>query len=190
MSNDPDQIRADIESTRRELGSDVDALADKVNPSKVAERQADKVKGVFRAAKDRVMGTADDLRGDAAHATGEATDAVKTAVAKAQGSPFAIGLIAFGVGLLAASLVPASSKERELAGNVTDAAQPIVKDAAREAAGNLKQPAQEAAAAVKDSATDAYQHVAAEASDAAGDVKQQAQQSKETVQNQVPGTQY
>ena len=47
MSDSPDAIRADIEQTRRELGSDVDALADKVSPSKMMDRQADKVKNVF-----------------------------------------------------------------------------------------------------------------------------------------------
>ena len=35
MSDSPDEIRANIERTRSELGSDVDALADKVNPSKI-----------------------------------------------------------------------------------------------------------------------------------------------------------
>jgi len=192
MTNDPDQIRSDIESTRRELGSDVDALADKVNPAKAAQRQTDKVKDVFRTARDRVMGTADDLRGDAAHVTGEASAAVQTAVSKAQGNPFAVGLIAFGVGLLAASLVPASRKERDLAESVTDAAQPLVdeaKDVARDAADNLKQPAQDAAEAVKDSATEAYEHVASEATDAVDDVKQQSQQSTET-SGAVPGTRY
>ncbi len=40
MSDSPEAIRADIERTRAELGLDVDALADKVNPSKVVDRQA------------------------------------------------------------------------------------------------------------------------------------------------------
>ncbi len=48
MSDSPDQIRADIERTRGELGSDVDALADKVSPSKIVERQVDKVRGALR----------------------------------------------------------------------------------------------------------------------------------------------
>jgi len=47
MSDSPDEIRADIERTRQELGSDVDALADKVSPSKIVDRQVDKVRGVF-----------------------------------------------------------------------------------------------------------------------------------------------
>ena len=39
MMSNPDQIRADIEVTRDELGRDVDALADKVSPPKIMERQ-------------------------------------------------------------------------------------------------------------------------------------------------------
>ena len=60
MSDSPDAIRADIEQTRRELGSDVDALADKVSPSKIVDRQTDKVKQAFGSVRDRVMGAADD----------------------------------------------------------------------------------------------------------------------------------
>ena len=57
MSNDnPEAIRADIEQTRRELGQDVDALADKVNPSKAMHRQTSKVTGAFRSARERIMG--------------------------------------------------------------------------------------------------------------------------------------
>jgi len=54
MSDSPDAIRADIEQTRRELGSDVDALADKVSPSKIVDRQADKVKNMFGSVRERV----------------------------------------------------------------------------------------------------------------------------------------
>jgi len=46
-SDDPEVIRANIEATRQNLSSDVDALADKVTPSKIVDRQADKVKGKF-----------------------------------------------------------------------------------------------------------------------------------------------
>ena len=44
-SNDPDQIRADIERTRAELSYNVDSLTDTANPKNIADRQVDKVKG-------------------------------------------------------------------------------------------------------------------------------------------------
>ena len=123
MSDSPDAIRADIEQTRRELGSDVDALADKVSPSKIVDRQADKVKQAFGSVRDRVMGAADDA-GIGAVATPDATvgDVKDRVVAKAEGNPLAVGLIAFGAGLLLASLIPASTKEKELAADVKEQA--------------------------------------------------------------------
>ena len=51
MTDSPDQIRAEIEKTRRELGGDVDALADKVSPSKIVDRQTDKVKHAWVGAR-------------------------------------------------------------------------------------------------------------------------------------------
>ncbi len=39
-SNDPDEIRADIERTRAALSDDVDDLAESVKPKNVAGRQA------------------------------------------------------------------------------------------------------------------------------------------------------
>lgn len=184
MSDSPDEIRADIERTRRELGGDVDALADKVNPSKIVDRQVDRVRGAFGSVRDRVMGAADDAGSslsDAADSVGDMRDRV---VAKAQGAPLAVGMIAFGVGVLIASLIPASSKEKELAATVKDQAQPLVDqatDAAKQIGEHLKEPAQDAVTAVKDSAQDSVASVKDEAQSAAGDVRDQAQQARENV---------
>ena len=45
-SNDPDEMRTDIERTRAALSDDVDELADAVRPQNVARRQVDKVKDI------------------------------------------------------------------------------------------------------------------------------------------------
>ncbi|GEP47208.1 DUF3618 domain-containing protein [Microbacterium saccharophilum] len=188
MSDSPEAIRADIERTREELGLDVDALADKVTPSKIAQRQADKVRGVFGSVRDRIMGAADDASSSASSAASGvahgAADIAHDVKAKAEGAPLAVGLIAFGVGLLVASLIPASRKEREIAESVKDTAQPLVDEVAsvaKEVAGDLKAPAQEAAAAVKDRATEAVENVKSEATDAAGTVSDQAQQARSNI---------
>src|SRR4051812_49751365 len=55
-SSDPEVIRRQIEDTRRELSYDVDALNEKVNPSRVVDRRVSNVKGRVVRAKDRVMG--------------------------------------------------------------------------------------------------------------------------------------
>src|SRR5690606_7897925 len=126
----PDQIRADIERTRHELSSDVDALAEKVTPSQVARRQTDRVKETVGGWKDRVMGSADEATtqlSDRAHGAGEAVrsnvqdaaDAAKGAPEevsrRTRGNPLAAGLIAVGAGWLLASLLPATQQEKRAA---------------------------------------------------------------------------
>jgi hypothetical protein len=59
-SNDPDEIRADIERTRAALSDDVDDLAESVRPKNLAQRQVDKVKEAASGVKERVMGADDD----------------------------------------------------------------------------------------------------------------------------------
>ena len=55
-SNDPDEIRADIERTRAALSDNVDDLAESVKPKNVAGRQVGKVKEAASNLKERVMG--------------------------------------------------------------------------------------------------------------------------------------
>jgi gas vesicle protein len=191
MTDDPDAIRADIEETRRELSGNVDALADKVTPSKIAHREAEKVKSKFRSLSDRVMGAADSGSssvGDAASSVGDTvSDSARTVVDKAQGNPLAVGLIAFGVGWLAASLIPASQKEKDMAAGVKEAAQPLLHEAAeaaKQVADDLREPAMDAAQAVKDSATEAVGTVKEEATDAAQGVADDASEAKHAVQQQ------
>jgi gas vesicle protein len=202
-SQDPDAIRAEIERTRSSLGSDVDALADKVTPSKIVDREKAKAKDAISSVKDRVFGVASDVKGsvsDAAHGAkdsvaGHASSAGSSvgdlphkAVSTAQGSPLAVGLIAFGVGLLVSSLIPASEKEKELAADVKDAAQPLVEGAqslGKEVAANLKEPAMDAVNAVKDDAADAAQTVKGEATDAAQTVKDEAQSATSDVKDEA-----
>ncbi|WP_309064795.1 DUF3618 domain-containing protein [Microbacterium sp.] len=191
MSNSPDAIRADIEVTRREFGRDVDALADKVTPSKIVQRQTDKVKGAFRSLLDRVMGAAEDA-GEKLHDAGSdvasgISGTGHRAVAKAEGNPLAVGLVAFGLGLIAASLIPASEKEKRLAEDVKEKAQPLVDEAAqvaRDVGEDLKEPAQAAATAVKDRATEAAEHVRGDATDAAQTVTDSATDARDHLRQQ------
>ena len=200
MSENPDVIRADIEATRARLGTNVDAVADKVTPSHIVQRQTDKVKeGVKDAVfgvKEKVMGVADSTAGsvhsatgsagahlgDAGAAIGDAPAQVKT---KTQGNPLAAGLIAFGAGLLVSSLIPASTKEREAADALKTAAEPLtteLTEAAKHVAEGLKEPAQEAMENVKATAADATEHVKAEGQGAVADVKDRTAAAKDNVQ--------
>jgi hypothetical protein len=187
MSENPDQIRADIERTRNELSIDVDAVADKVTPAKVAQRQTDKVRGALSNVKDSVLGSASDARANVGDAVSGTAGGAK---AKAKGNPVGLGLVAFGAGLLIASLIPASDKEKELASTVKDKAQPLVEkatDAAKDVASELKEPAQQAAQSVASTATDSAETVKSEAQSTAQDVQGSAQDAKQAIQEDVRG---
>jgi len=212
MSDNPDAIRADIEATRARLGTNVDAVADKVTPSNIVHRQTGKVRDAVFGVKEKVMGTADhtthsatgslhhaahtttsgvhqatDAAGNALHDAGEKiADAPHQVAAKTQGNPLAAGLIAFGAGLLVSSLIPPSEKEREAADALKTAAEPVttqLTEAAKDMAQGWKEPAQEAMENVKTTATDAAQHVKDEGQTAAQDVKATATDAKDHVQN-------
>lgn len=190
MTTNPDEIRREIEDTRGRLSSDVNALTETVSPSNVARRQADKVADVASSVKDRVMGTADDLRSsssDAASSVGHAPGAAATkARSKTQGNPLAAGLVALGVGWLVGSMLPASEKEKEAAVALKDKAQPLVDEAksvAQDTAQELKEPAKQAAQSIKETATDAKDTVVQEGQSTAQDVKSQAQDSADTVRS-------
>ena len=203
MSENPDVIRADIEATRARLGTNVDAVADKVTPSHIVQRQTDKVKDAVFGVKEKVMGAADHTAGNVHSAAGSAGthlsgagaaigdagaaigDAPAQVKSKTQGNPLAAGLIAFGAGLLVSSLIPASQKEREAADALKTAAEPLkteLTDAAKHVAEGLKEPAQEAMENVKATAADATEHVKAEGQGAVSDVKDRTAEAKDNVQ--------
>jgi hypothetical protein len=56
-SNDPEQIRRDIERTQRNLSQNVDALTDKVTPGRIVERRLDRARDTATRLKDKVMGS-------------------------------------------------------------------------------------------------------------------------------------
>ena len=181
----PEDIRDEIDRTRASLGSDVDALADKVNPSSIAHRQTAKVKGKLASIKESVMGTVEDVQSAGSEVTGRVSDLPGKATASAKGNPLAVGLVAFGVGLLVASLIPASEKEKDVAAAVKDTAGPMIdsaKEAVQDAVGNLKEPAKDAVSAVRDSARDAADVVKDEASTAAAEVRDTTQDSTDALQ--------
>ena len=204
-TSDPDVIRRQIEDTRRELSYDVDALNEKVNPARVVDRRVTAAKGRIASVKEKVMGSAQDTtssaHGMASNAAGSVQDAASTAVGavqqapdtvirQTQGNPLAAGLIAFGVGWLVSSLLPASEKEKQLAQQAESAVREHkdqllepAKQAAQEIGEQLKPAAQEAMESVKSTAQDAASTVKEEGQAAVQDVQGQAQQSKEKVQS-------
>jgi hypothetical protein len=189
MAQDARALEREIEVTRARLDTDVDALADKVDPRNVARRTAqgakerimstvgtarDSVMGTASGVSDRAAGTASELasrtQGLAADTASAATDTVNRAAETAggaatavrrqtEGSPLVAGLVAFGVGWIASALIPASKAEERLAAQ----------------AGSVLAEHSEALQAVSD-------HARSVATDVGGQVTSAAQEAAQAVQ--------
>jgi hypothetical protein len=193
-TTDPDQIRQEIEQTRAELSSDVNALTDKVSPRRVVGARVERARGAFRGAQERIMGTASDVSSaasSAASSAGEtATAAPRMLREKAEGSPLAAGLVAFGIGVVISSMLPRTEREQQLAqqvkekvGEHADTLKEKAAEIGQDAKENLREPAQQAVEAVKSTASEAAGTVKDEGRTAARDVQGQARQAKENVTN-------
>jgi len=196
MGQSTEELSTDIAQTRTSLASDLDALQDRVSPSAIVERRKAAAKGRVRQVRQRVMGTVHDARnttasgmssagGSAQGAVESARDTARDAASMAedryQGSPLAAGLVAFGAGMVLASLIPASEKEAVAAGKVLDSAkehgQPLVDQAkgqAQQLAEQAGQTATEAVQQVKDTATEGADRVRSEGQSAAESVRDEA----------------
>jgi hypothetical protein len=185
MVEESDRIARDIAATRSSLVRDVDALADRTMPNRVVRRRWTQVKekvmgtpqATGTAAQDRARSMADTV-GDKASEVGhraqevgeDIADAVRDAphavAARTQGNPLAVGLIAFGAGLLVASLVPATEFEQGVGERLKENAPDMVEP--------IRQPLMESGQRIKED-------VAESVGQAAGEVKQTAKESARTV---------
>ena len=205
MDRGPEELKQDIEATRRRLSADTDALGEKVNPRRVVERRVDSTKSAMGRVRDKVMGTAHsgassvgDTASSAAGAVGSAassvgdtvTDAPHVVRERTQGSPLVAGGIAFAAGWLLAGLLPTTSQERQLVetaqergGDLAGTVKEEVGQVAQEMKDNLGDEARDAVQQVRESATDAASTVRDESRDSAqqvaGEAKQSAQQVRE-----------
>ncbi|MEU1485801.1 DUF3618 domain-containing protein [Streptomyces sp. NPDC005752] len=196
MGTDPDELKTDVDDTRARLAHDVDRLADRVAPKKVARRKAHAAQHRLTGVKERVMGSADHSTGaqpgqkaqDLAQSAGDAqetvrhtADEVSRSVKEApgqvtkqtQGSPLAAGIIAFGAGMLAAALLPVSEEEKRIGSQLCEHSDELLepaKETAQEVAQDLKE-------GMRQPATDAVESVKSTAQDATEATKEQAQTS-------------
>jgi uncharacterized protein YjbJ (UPF0337 family) len=213
-----DELRRDIENVRGDLTVTVDAIGDRLSPKQMVRRRTSRMRDGMTRIRETVMGTttdgatgtgqrmatgmssagervsdmastASDRMSDAASTTAEQTREAPQEVRRAtQGNPVAAGIIAFGSGLLLASLFPATEPERQAASAVQDRLEPLKERATetgRELAGDLKQSAQGAVQEVKGTATDAAQDVAGQAKGAAGEVRDDANSAARDVKQQT-----
>ena len=214
-SNDPDEIRADIERTRAELSDNVDALADTANPKNIAKRQAGRVKQAAVGVKEHIMGSSDDdsdsgRLGDAKYAVqdkaAEARYAVQDTAADAK---YALQDKASAVGDVVSN-APAQVKERArgnplAAGLIAFGAGLLISglipssqreqqavSTLQDKAEPLKEKATEAAKDVasnlREPAQDAAQSVKQTAAEGVESVKGEGVSAKQDVQDQLQGS--
>jgi gas vesicle protein len=205
MSDNPDAIRSDIEATRARLGTNVDAVADKVTPSNIVHRQSEKVtesvKGAVSGVKEKIMGAADSATttvqdkvhsgtghtGNALHSTGDSLHGAKdTAAAKLSDAGTALSHTPDQVKAktqgnpLAAGLIAFG------AGMLISSLIPASQKE-REAADQLKTAAQPLATQVTDAAKDMVQDLKEPAQEAMENVKATATDAAQNVKAEGQG---
>jgi hypothetical protein len=173
MATESDRIRADIEATRYDLASDVDRLADRTNPKRIARRRWNGMKDSVRSVKDKVMGVSESAYSSVSDAASDVGDTVREAPQRlartAQGNPLAVGVIAFGGGMLAAALIPETEAERRLGHEIVDRSEQVMeplREAGREIGSDLGQSVREATEQVKATAKEAASHTVDQAKEA------------------------
>jgi hypothetical protein len=192
MGKSASEVRADIEDTRQDMSETIDAIADRTSPRRIVDRRKKRVAAGWRSVRERVMGRpeaayqsagdharqlSDTARGAAGSVADTASQVPDKIVQQTQGNPIAAGLVAFGAGLLAASLVPPSEPEQRLAGAIRQQTQPLqdeLKEAGRQVAEDVKSTAREGAEQVKQRAQDAVGSVQEDVRSSAGHVGDQA----------------
>ena len=196
MGQSTEELSQEIAETRRSMSYNVDALQDRVSPGAMVERRKAAVRTRLQSARDRVMGTARDTGSSAAGAAASAKDSAQETLGsmkdtaqgaasstqeRVEGAPIAAGMVAFGAGLVLASLIPASDQEARAAAKVLDVAEekggPLVDEArsvGREVAHDVADKASEAVQTVKEAAVESSERLASEGRSAVGETRSEA----------------
>jgi hypothetical protein len=196
MGQSAEELRQQIAETRGELGVTVDAISDHVSPARIVQRRKDRVASRWNAAKESVMGSASNLGSSLSSVTDSVThspQAVKkqgtqAVVAQTKGQPIAAGVVAFGVGFLAASVFAGTRTEGQIAQKVQELAQPVVEDvkaSGQDAVAALKEPALESVAQLKDAAVSGADEVRGTAQEAIGDTKESLSGASQQLSDQA-----
>lgn len=191
-------LRREADDRRDAIVRDVDLVADRIAPGRIADRQKAKLRQGVNGMRDTVFGTSDrsrlnagtehdSLRDKAAGAIDRVNEATPDSVSEfAEGNPLAAGLIGVGIGLLAATLIPTTREEQRVADRAQDTLKDIAGEVARaghEAADAIKPAVEDAAADVKATAKDAMDTVKDDAKGAADDVTSSAKDTMDDVRN-------
>jgi ElaB/YqjD/DUF883 family membrane-anchored ribosome-binding protein len=209
----PEDLRRDIARTRADMDQTLAQIEDRVSPSRIKERQVDRLRGGWERTREKVMGSPDDGPGvgDRAGQVGDqmserasemgdrASEAAHQAAEQARqapdrveeltrGNPLAAGIIAFGLGALVGGLAPSSGPERKIADGLRQEFEEPVRNELQRAGEDVKQDLQEhAQQAVEETRQTAQQAADRTVEDARGraeEVRDEAERAAEHVQEQ------
>lgn len=181
MGEDAAQLRAEIAGVRTDLGWKVDAFEDRVRPRRIVQRRTDALRHRVVRAREAVMGTISDgvatvteglsdVGETASGAAGSGGDRIgrvpAAAAGQVRGSPLAMGLVAFGAGVVTAALLPSTRSEQQVAAGVADRLEPVTHE--------LADVAKDMGQHVAEHAKEEARGLAGHAADAAGDLKDEA----------------
>ena len=170
-SSESERVRSEIDDSGEHLGQTVDAIGDRMLPGRIIERRKETATRSLRGWRERLMGAAEDTGHQISDTANSTLDQVKgapqTLSHKTEGSPLAVGGVAFAVGMLAAAIWRPSDPERAVVERVAEAAPDLtndlgdmargaaqtVKDEAADVADELKSSVAEATSATKAAAT-------------------------------------
>jgi hypothetical protein len=158
VAQSTEQLKSDIAVRREEIGRDLEAIGNKVSPSQMVERRKESAKAKVQNVRESIMGSADSASTGASRVGGKVQELPDLARQRVQGSPLGVGLVAFGAGLIVASMIKPTRAEQRAVEQV----QPELE----RAAGDLRQAGQEAAIDLRDHAQEAVSHVSQSAKDA------------------------
>ncbi|GAA2248122.1 hypothetical protein GCM10010145_14170 [Streptomyces ruber] len=209
MGTTPDRLRQDTDETRARLAETTDRLVDRVSPPRVVRRRASAARARLGDVRERVMGTArsvtpspsevgDTMRETTGQLGRQARQVPGQVRHRTEGSPLAAGLIAFGAGMLAGAVFPATETEermgeriREHSDELVEPAKETVRDAAQGITEGMREPAREAATSVKDTAQEAARSTTEQARrsgrEGAEELRSTGQQTAEEARRRAEG---
>jgi gas vesicle protein len=192
MDAEQDQLEQRVRYQRREMEGTLDEIGDRVNPRSVYDRQRRNMRAKVSGWRERLMGSpdygSDGSSGDgrlsqAADAVSHAPDAIRQ---QTRGNPLAAGLVAFGAGLLAGSVMPETDVERRAVREAEPQMRRVAeeaKDVARDIGEDVKESAVHQAEELKETAKESAEHVKESAQESGQHVRDDAQQSTKRMQS-------
>lgn len=171
MASQSDQLTREIAATRGRMDRTLDDVGERAGPGRLKQR----ARTTLESARETIMGTAGHAQERVSETTHQAGSAVRD---RSTGNPLAAGMVAFGAGLLAGSVIPESSTEKQLSREVQSKVQEPMREHGQRAAEQVSDR-------VGERAGEAKERVAAEARGAKEDVSSDLRERGEAVRHHV-----